>query len=330
MMFNDEIWKILESAPPKGDNLNARLILPELSKKLYAGLDSNEQRHLLIPLKDKEQGLSDSQSRGLSVVTKDLAVQGYKPQRYLDIICQDTNGHIIFNVIAKDIAESLKNGEPHEIVANVISKWRRFWGQIPRDLLSHEQIIGLFAELWFLYNWLFKKMDVTHAINSWRGPFSSRHDFEMKRLSIEVKATTSQQSRVHKVSGIDQLSPPENGSLMFFSLRIREERGAENDLPSIVGLLQEKMKENVGALSKFENTLAVAGYSPLHNDEYSKLKFRIVDQKLFNVVNGFPRIITDSFVSGLPSGVGTIEYTINLDGYDRLCIAKSPDDDFTF
>jgi len=330
MMFNDEVWKILESEPPKGDNLNARLLLPELSKKLYAGIDSSKQRHILIPLNDKEKGLSDSQSRGLSVVTKDLVVGGFKPQRYLDIICQDSNGHIIFNVIAKEIVECLERGEPQEIVANVISKWRRFWRQAPKEMLSYEQIIGLYAELWFLYNWMFKKLDVSKAVNSWRGPFSSRHDFEMKGKSIEAKATTKQQNRTHKVHGIDQLSPPENSKLMFFSLRLREEQGAENDLPLLIGLIQEKLKENIETLSKFENTLAVAGYSPVYNEEYSKLKFRIVDQKLFDVTDEFPRIINDSFVSGLPSGVGTIEYTISLDGYDKLCIAKSPDDDFKF
>ena len=330
MILNDELWRKLESESVKGEKISARLAIPEKSRKLYAGLDSTKKRHLLVPLEKNEEEYKDLQSRGLSIVTRDLIVQGSKPKRYIDIACQDTAGYVIFDVIASEIAAELDKGDPREIITRIISKWRRFWGHSPKEILPYEKILGLFAELWFLYNWLFKKMDVTRAINSWRGPFSSRHDFEMKGLSIEVKATTSQQSRVHKINGIDQLSPPENGSLMFFSLRIREEQGAENDLPSIVGLLQEKLKGNINSLSKFENTLAVAGYSPVYNDEYLKLKFRIVDQRLFNVTNEFPRIITDSFVGGLPSGVGTIEYTINLDGYDKLCIAKSPEDDFTF
>ena len=325
MISNVEMWKHLELNPPTGETLAARLVLPELSKKLYAGIDANKIRHLLVSVSNDDE-CSDSQSRGLSVATRDLVIQGSEPKRYIDITCHDDSGHIIFDVIGSEIAEKLDKGEPQEIITNVISKWRRFWGQPPRELLSREELIGLFAELWFLYHWLLPHTNKTDAINRWRGPFSSRHDFEWQGRSVEVKATTNVQSRLHRIHGIDQLLPPENGELLLFSLSIREEQGSENTLPKFIALCQEKLKDNVDALSKFENTLAVAGYSPLHNDEYSKFKFGVVDEKLYRVTDEFPRLTTDSFEDGVPRGVGTIEYSINLDGFDNLCIANSPDD----
>ena len=326
MIFTSEVWKKLESKSPKGEKINARLAVPEASRNLYAGFDSNKQRHLLIPLGDDEEEYTDSQSRGLSIVTRDLVVQGFEAKRYIDITCQDNSGHIIFDVIATEIAERLGKGKSREIVANVIAKWRRFWGHSPKEILSYEKIIGLFAELWFLYNWLFQKTDVTNAVNGWRGPFSSRHDFEMKGKSIEAKATTNVQSRIHRIHGIDQLSPPKEGVLLLFSLRLREEQSSDNNLPNLIALLQDKLKNNVEALSKFENTLAVAGYSPIHNEEYSKFKFRIVDEKLYEVKEGFPCITTHLFKEGLPNGVCQIRYSINLDGFERFCIANNPDD----
>ncbi|MBI1934882.1 PD-(D/E)XK motif protein [Candidatus Woesearchaeota archaeon] len=325
MIFDDKIWKNLESESPTGDKVVAHLALPELSRKLYAGLDANKQRHLLILLNEKDEEFNDSQSRGFVIVTRDLIVQDSKSQKYIDIICHDNSGHVIFNAIGGEIAEKLEKSKPKEVIANVVAKWRRFWGTPPRDILSREELIGLIAELWFLYHWLLPRIKYLDAIKMWRGPFSSRHDFESKSNSIEVKATTNVQYRIHKIHGLEQLSPPEKGDLLFFSLRLREEQGSKNTLPEFISLFKEKLKDNLDALSLFENTLAVTGYSPLHDEEYNKFKFRVVDEKLYSVKDEFPRLTINSFNKGLPSGVGTVEYTINLDGFENLCLATSPE-----
>jgi hypothetical protein len=325
MIFNEEIWRKLESESPVGEKITARLALPEVSKKLYVGFDSNKLRHLLVSLEENDEEYHDLQSRGFSIITRDLVVKGSAAKRYIDITCHDNSGHIIFDVIGGEIAEKLdKSKNAKEMIGNVINKWRNFWGKSLRELLSSNEIIGLFAELWFLGYWLLPKVDKLEAIKRWRGPFASRHDFEWTGKSIEVKATINVHGRTHKINGIDQLSPPENGELFLFSLRLREEQGAENTLPGIIAFCREKLKEDIDALSKFENILVVAGYSPLFDEEYSKLKFRIVDEKLYKVTDEFPKIVSDSFTNGLPSGVSMIEYVINLDGYNNLCIASSP------
>jgi hypothetical protein len=328
MNFDKDVWKKLESGLPSGEKISARLAMPDISRKLYAGLDSFKQRHLLIPLDGNEEEYNDSQSRGLSVITRELIIKGAEKKRYIDIFCQDISGYIIFDAIANEIAEKLDRGISKEIIIAVISKWRNFWGKPLQELLSHNELIGIFAELWFLYYWLLPRTNNLEAMNRWCGPFLSRHDFEWEGKSVEVKATTNVQSRIHKIHGIEQLSPPEKGELWLFSLRLREEKGAGNTLPTLIALSREKLKEDPDALSKFENILVVLGYSSFYDEEYSKLKFRIVDEKLYNVTNEFPRLVTSSFINErIPSGVGAIEYTINLDGYDNQCIASSPNED---
>ena len=326
MSFNQDVWKKLESGLPSGEKIAARLAMPDKSRKLYAGFDSFKQRHLLIPLEENEEEYNDSESRGLSITTRELIIKGSERKRYIDIICQDVSGHVIFDAIAEDIAEKLDKEIPKGVIMGVISKWRNFWGKSVQDLLSYNEIIGLFAELWFLYYWLFPKISYSEAVNRWRGPFSSRHDFEWSGKSIEIKATTNTEGRIHKIHGIEQLSPPEHGDLLLFSLRIREEQGTDNTLPNIVVLCKEKIKDDPEALSKFENALAIAGYNPVYDSDYSKYKFRIVDEKLFTVTEKFPRLVKESFAEGVPLGVGMIEYSINLDGFEDLCISNSPEE----
>jgi len=324
MNFNQDVWKKLESDSLSGEKIIARLAVPEMSRKLYAGIDSMKQRHLLAPIEKDEEDYNDAESKGLSILTRELIIKGTEQKKYIDIVCQDVSGHIIFDAIAGDIAEKLDKGIPKEVITHVIGKWRNFWKKTSPEIMSSNEIIGLFAELWFLYNWLLPYLKNFEAIKRWRGPFSSRHDFERKGKSVEVKSTTNVQSRVHKIHGIEQLSPPENGDLFLFSLRLREEQGSEMTLPNLIKLCKDFLRDDIDSLSKFENILAITGYSPLYDKEYSEFKFRVVDEKLYKVTKEFPHLERNSFVNDVPSGVGLIDYSINLDGYDNLCIANSP------
>lgn len=335
-MINSEIetetWSRLQTDMPKGDMLTARTAFPKISKKLLAGLDANGIRHFLISLEPAEMELNDNQSRGIRVICNELRIknlaQNLQSMKYMDIICQDNAGHEAFNIIGQEIAVSIESSSisKSELIRGILSKWRRFWGHIPTNSLSAEEIIGLFSEIWFLNRWLFSKMDALSAISIWRGPYASRHDFEWPNKSVEVKGTTSTKGRIHWIHGLEQLSPPEGGELYFFSLRLREEGGAAYTLPGLIEECRKILLKNPEALTNFENSLALTGYSPVHDNEYLKIHFRVVDESLYAVRDSFPRITTGIFQNGVPSGVETVRYEVNLEGFDSLIIARSSSD----
>src|SRR5262249_27367868 len=149
---------------------------------------------------------------------------------------------------------------------------------------------GLFAELWFFSVWLVPKVGVVEAVRRWRGPFGSRHDFEWEGLSVEVKATSSTRGHIHHINGIDQLALPENGRLLFFSLRLHEEGGSANTLVSVISGCHSQLETRPELLERFQSALARAGYSPAYDDEYAKLHLRVVDEGLFEVRDDFPRL----------------------------------------
>lgn len=216
------------------------------------------------------------------------------------------------------------DSKPAESVKRVLVKWRRFWGQFPRMLLSREEVLGLFAELWFLFVWLLPTIGQAEAMQRWRGPFGSRHDFEWPGKSVEVKATTSSRGLIHRINGIDQLSLPEQGVLLFFSLHLREEAGATNSLPVLVTSILTRLNSDVDALNRFETALAQTGYSQAHDEEYSKIHLRIVGEGLFDVRGNFPRITSQQFHAGVPAGIERVEYEINLSTFNHLQIARIP------
>ncbi|MDP1671613.1 MAG: PD-(D/E)XK motif protein, partial [Burkholderiales bacterium] len=245
---------------------------------------------------------------------------------YLDITCQDATGHQAFDLIGGELAERLANNveTAAEIVTRVIAKWRRFWGQASKQLLTRERQIGLFAEVWFLTYWLIPRFGAAGSVGRWRGPFGSRHDFESNDFSVEVKATTATRGCIHRINGIDQLTPPDNSPLFCFSLQLREEAGAANSLPSVVSACHARLTGDPNAIGMFESALSRAVYSSIYEDEYIKLKLRVVTQGLYTVRDDFPRLTRAEFPNGLPSGIEYVEYDINLDGVPHLCVARQP------
>jgi hypothetical protein len=196
---------------------------------------------------------------------------------------------------------------------------------MPRSLLSRSDQLGLFGELWFLRVWLLPHVGARMAVDRWRGPTGSRHDFEWSGRSVEGKATTSTRGNVHRINGVDQLMPPDGGVLYLFSVRLREEAGSSNTLPALVRAISQEVGADPEAADRFETTLTRAGYSLLHAEEYEKHRLRVVEEGLYAVRDNFPRIVPASFPGGVPGGVEALEYEINLGGFDHLRIARSPD-----
>jgi hypothetical protein len=321
--ITQETWGRLTQ--PTGDKLVARPALPEITEKLLCAIDAAGSRHLLIPLGSADEDYNDRQSRGFTVTTKELSIRGSKPDRYLDMECLDAGGHTILDLMGGEIATGLadQTEQPAETVKRVLAKWRRFFGQLPQPIMSREEQLGLFAELWFMAKWLFPKLG-PEAVMAWRGPWRSRHDFEWADKSVEVKATTNIRGRIHRINGIDQLESPEAGPLYLFSVRMREENGAKQNLPGIINNCREQLLNSEELLAYFENTLAQSGYTPVFEEEYTKMKLRISDDLLFNVNDSFPKLTRANFPNDVPEGIERIEYDINLNTFGDLIVASQP------
>jgi hypothetical protein len=316
-------WQLLGPRAPSGERLLARVALPTISERLQCAIDSSGHRHLLIRLTDTEPELVDVQSRGLTVHTRDLVVRGQNPGRYLDIECGDVTGHTIFDVIAADLADELAkpNSQPAETVRRILARWRRFWAHTPLPLLSREEQLGLFAEVWFLDVWLWPQLGAAEALLRWHGPTGARHDFSWSTKAVEAKATTSSRGRIFKINGLDQLVPPQDGSLYLFGMRLQEDTGTSNSLPALIARLRTKLAPEPDSLGKFESLLALAGYSTAYEKEYDKLRLIVRDERLFAVTGDFPKLTPAELPNGLSAAIERVEYEVNLNAFDHLCLA---------
>lgn len=321
-----DAWLRLHQTEPAGERLAALPVSSSDDVGIMAGLDSSGLHHVLVSIEDDAPPLTDNRSRGITVLTRLLDVQGRGRQRYIDIVCRNADGHPALDIMGEELIDKVVNSQmPAALaVSQILDKWRLFWGKTPARILSLDEQIGLFAELYFLSHWLIPRMTPTQAVAQWRGPFGSRHDFETLGVSVEVKATQSTRGRIHTIHGLDQLAPPEAGRLFLFSLVVRAELGASHSLPDLVASCRTQITMDATAVRQFEQALAEAGYSAKQEDEYAGLRLRIVDEGLFRVEDDFPRLTAASLANGLPTGLEHVDYVVNLTGFEHLMIASDP------
>lgn len=320
-------WALVEAEPPSGERLTVRRALPGRHQDVVIGVDAAKRRYVLVLIPIGEPSdLAERTSRGIAVQTVEMNVGDGRADKFVEIACLESQGHAALDTIAVELVEALEAGASIgrvRLVQNVLAKWRRFWSGVSQGVLSKEQQLGLFGELWFLSRWLSPSVGVTQAVQMWRGPTGARNDFEVQGLGIEVK-TTGRIDASHVIHGLDQLLEPPGGTLFLYSLSVRDEASGTESLPRVVHEMRGRLADDYTMLSQFDATVYAGGYDDRLASEYSKLVLRIRDEGLYRVSEGFPRLVPASIPGGLPGGVSAVTYELRLDAAASWMLAKTP------
>jgi hypothetical protein len=325
--FDPSVWSRLDASRAWGERLVAFRGTGECSDAVLAAIDSGGHRHILVRLGDRSLSLDDRSTRGLEVSTRMLVLDGGTTDRFIDLRCMEVDGHAVFDRMGGDIADRLGSGatQPASVVRDVLESWRRFWSSAPSSALNTSEQIGLFGELWFLYSWMSSAIGLDASVIAWRGPRGARNDFELPKVAWEVKTTISASASVHQVAGLDQLDCAPDSELFMLSLRLREDAGASNSLPSLIKLIREALDRSRGPMAHFEETLRSARYSSAHEEYYDRT-FRVASECLYPVSAQFPRIVPSSFGGAPPAGVCSVAYEIDLGGFGNQIVCRSATD----
>jgi hypothetical protein len=307
-------WALLEAEPPSGERLTVRTALPGSHDVL-----------IRIPAGEPSE-LTERISKGIAVQTVEMRVDGGRSEKFVEIACLEAQGHAALDTIAVELVEALLAGASIgrvRLVQNVLAKWRRFWSGVNSGVLSLEQQLGLFGEIWFLSRWLCPSVGVSKAVQMWRGPSGSRNDFEVQAMGIEVK-TTCRIDSLHVIHGLDQLLEPPGGTLFLYSLKVRDEASGTESLSQVVDEMRALLTDDYQTLMQFESSIYAAGYDDRLATEYAKLVLRVCEEGLYRVVDGFPRLVPSSVIGGVPAGVSAVNYELGMDAASAWLLARTP------
>jgi hypothetical protein len=316
----DKAWRSL-AIPDSVVHLKA---VPISAHDSWVAIDHEGLRHLLLLVPDGTEAPA-TVTLGLRVTVVRHQVEGGEPADYLDLVCLSDDLAPTFTAVAADIGNEVGTALAEERVAAVVSalgRWQWFWG-VETDRLSEQDALGLFAELWFLHRW---EGGVAGAVEAWTASTGSRHDFQWRERSVEVKATSRRADGavLHRIQHLDQLADPEEGELYLFSLRVVRDELAHNTLPNIVDRITLGLRGNAQAKDDLARKLGQRGSNPAFRRQH-ETPYRILGEHMYRVGPGFPRLTVNSFVGGLQPGIADVSYVIDMAPCDDWLIATSPD-----
>ena len=314
------IWRSLQKRAAKAwrelDVYETRVTLDTGSVLL--GLDSQGNRHVLVPVASDSTVQPDRRSGGVHILTRVASVDG-RDRRFMDIVCIKPHLEEVFSIFAGELLKELAtaSGDPLTTRTHrVLEDWRELFGRDRGGQLGRSALAGLYGELWHLLQICTR---APGALQFWKGPSGDRIDIRTAGCALEVKTTLRQYGRVVEVHGQRQLQVPE-GSDLYLAFMKLEEVEIGDSVPDLV----ERVRDTGADRAELLKRLSEAGYDPSEEKRYREYRFEIVEDLIFQVDDQFPRIVPESFTGGnVPEGVLSISYSLDLTGSDFASIDTS-------
>jgi hypothetical protein len=164
---------------------------------------------LALPGADAEELLKRKiELNGIKTDIRQLAESG---DIYFQLTLQSTDNTDIFYTLCNDIIEKTRTVPDLQaalaLIYQRLERWRAFLSKSAKNILTLQEIQGLFAELTFLEGCLDKKhITAQAAIEGWQGPLGAPHDFIFGPEAVEIKSLSSSFADGVRISNEAQLT----------------------------------------------------------------------------------------------------------------------------
>ncbi len=302
-------WALLENSTLQAHELRVREmdeIETSLGRALFA-VDGNRYRHLLIPIAASPHIREDKRSAGVQVIVSPLLDNG-KSQLFIDVCCLKPHLNQLFSIIVSEILNLLlEDASPPDLICQrVLNRWRELLQRGPSARPSLQTVTGLFGELWQLREVVRRNSD---RVNCWVGPTGARHDLVVGNVALEVKTSRARQGRFLTINGHDQLEAPAGGQLYLAAMKVEI---IQNKGETLSDLLDSIIALGGNQYTLYKSLFSL-GMTPDVVEACDDTRFRVMENRLYEVNERFPRIVSESFKGAiLPNGVLSLSYQIDL------------------
>lgn len=303
-------------------------------KKLY---DSSIPYHIFATFTscDRYYGIAFSYDKSIKVDTtpfdnlKKMNVALYDDPSYVNCkllvinllspFHRDTFSSLCINLI-NAVKEMPSEKELVKAVINQLEKWRNLFDKTKADGLSNEQQQGLYGELHFLQKFLSKKITTPEkALEYWVGVDAALRDFQGNEWVVEAKTTCTNNPQKVTINGERQLDETLLSDLFLYHCSVEVSKFNGETLPEKVDKLRTILREDVPALSMFNEKILQAGYFDEEAELYANRSYKIRDEHYYHIKDDFPRIKEEE----LRNGVSDVKYAIILAMCSDYCIPEN-------
>jgi hypothetical protein len=285
------------------------------------GVRDTGARHLLVPIDPRHTLQEDVDGRAVTLRRQELEDDTSFRVCASLALADDRLGDL-FTALCVEVLTRIAATPDRAVMAlrKTLTDWRSLLSGTRRTLTPSE-LAGLYGELTVLLALLARDPG---AVAFWTGPFRSRQDFHRAGIALEVKSTTSVESRRVRIHGLGQLDSG-NGRLLLTWLRLRTDRGRA--VPDLVDEILHATDDE----STFQSALREFGYQSTEREVYSRRVFEVVEQRTYEVGPGFPRLTSAGLVGDATlAGLANIDYDVDLDSAPAVAVHTDVDPVETF
>jgi hypothetical protein len=309
----EQIWSQLEEDKSSHAGLLYKRYSPEVLPDIFVALKLPEKLKCIAIRKNTAYGLD------LEVWNKlrDIKVEqfpdiGNGQKEFLLIVLLEKQHSDIFSTLCEDLILEVKNlkNEADLInkLLNRLSKWQNLFEKVGQQGLSAESQRGLYGELYFLRKLLEQTGDFDLCLASWKGPERAIQDFQLEDWAVEVKTSHGKNHQKIHISSERQLDTGVMPHIFLYHLSLEQREGLGETLNEMVEQVFGLLNGNYIIQNAFKLKLIEYGYFSNHRALYEREGFSIRQERVFKVVDNFPRIAE----SQLLGGVGDVRYSILL------------------
>lgn len=220
----------------------------------------------------------------------------------------DTDPRTIASIIELMIDS---NADPYSFddLMGAINKYRKLL-KGSRNKLSDEELKGLWGELWFLKEMIYRcsaRDQIEHCLNAWKSSKNAKRDFRfpVSKIIFEIK-TTEKKTRSHEISSKNQLmiQNEEKAAYIVSVGVIREDSGVSHTIDSLTKIITNKIDDKE-LEKKLYNLLKERGWEPENKQDISLLPSIENPMALF-LFEDVPTILP------LPNGVSDAKWEVEL------------------
>ena len=267
---------------------NSNYHLVDLDKKLplYYGIDGKGRFSLCYYSNQPSKDLSGT--KVLDIVSGLVSSGQYATFMSLS----DKNYQSAFFSLCDDIIAVLNDIPDNESgYVAFVQRIRTWKAMFARNFgkLSDREIQGLYGELFFMDNYMFRKYGKEKAILAWGGPQGLPKDFSIGLDWYEVKCISASKEKV-AISSIQQLESENPGSLVVIKVE-SEPEGFDNGVATLNQLYKKIYRELSScpdSQDMFVDCLTKKGFYP--DEEYNRHRFSVASMVFYLVDERFPRI----------------------------------------
>jgi hypothetical protein len=275
----------------------------------FWGKDTQGHCLLLLEIAEQLTGYLEKRLVELRGVKSDIR-QLSDGKIYFIICLQHAEDVDIFYRLCTDLIDRTRIIVGQKAAIDVIhmrlKRWKAFLSSSKNNLLTAQEVQGLFAELDFLHSCLITSDTQTTLIEGWQGPLDGPHDFVFGDYAVEIKSVSGSQKNHVRISSENQLVTHLD-SLFLHVIFLAEFHDCKQgiSLNQIVANIR-KMIFDADNIDLFDSRLHDAGYIELR--EYDIPSFSVTQQKTYLVKEDFPRITPETLCNGLTN----VSYDISL------------------